>query len=728
MMKAIRLGLGLAAGYLALLWLALSVPAQAAPIPQSGAGVLNSSAAPSPEAVISQQSTLVLTATVGSSPTTCGITRTLQVRRDTVVYPCFAVENRGVITLSLHRIASQRQGVITDSLPLTLGPGAATNTLGLGLVLTDVTSFDVTDLVTWTARTLTPTQLFTATDRFTIDVITPTLSIYKTVGIDRTTCPATQNLRVPTGSTVYYCLRVENQGDEAFTRHELVDAALNLDATLIYTVPPGATWVITSGVLADLGVNGSLLQRANVNAPFTNTVTLTSSTASGLSARAASTATIDVGTTTVVFTKTVGTEPEVCSHTANMSLPLGTPLYYCVSILNTGVVTLTRHSLSEPNLAIDITFDYPLPPGELLTITNRVLTETLGQLAVFGPFNYSGAYPAVVNNSMTYSATSTEGDGVTSSAATQVNPPPTATPTHTPAPRPANTNTPFPTNTPGPTNTPIPPTPSPTPTFTPETPTATPTRSYAVSALATPTPTPLSQAAAQATAEAAMMATATMQSSMAQTDPLSPDVALMTGTPDASAPISPLPGGQPDAAALAVAAEELSEEAMNGEGVPPVETAVPISSTEATPPVVVIVVTEPPDPPDGSLDPLRPVVPPTPTPTPDYLLAAATAIDAMVAAAGWIWFLTGSLIFFLTAGVVAGFFLRYQGVEHFELEPWADEAYGLTEMDVGMGEGADDEFIGREFIFTGEEFTGEAGPDVARGEPDEDDEWPAHLP
>lgn len=707
-MKPIQLGIWLAIGLLGLLWLALSAPIQAAQI--DAAPLLQADgpeSSPGAEVVISQQPELVLTTTVGSVVATCGVTRTIQVRRNTLVYPCYTVENRGAITLTLHRIASQRQGVITDSFPLTLAPGMVTNTVALGFVLTDVTAFDVTDLVTWTAQaaqTVTPTQPITRTDRIVIDVITPTLSVVKTVGIDRAGCPATQNLRVPTGSTVYYCLRVENQGDEALTRHELVDGPLNLRATVAYTVRPGRTWVITSGVLAELGVNGSL-QRANVNAPFTNTVTLTSTTASGISARAASTASISVGTTTVVFTKTVGLDPNECSPSSTFSLPLDRSLFYCVSILNTGEVTLTSHTLSEPNLAIDVTFDYALAPGALLTITNRVLTETLGQFALFGPFEYSGRYPNVVNNTMRYTGLSTEGTNVTSSSATQVTAPPTATPTFTPSPRPPSTNTPFPTNTPGPTSTPVPATATPTPTFTPQTPTATPTRSYAVSSLTTPTSTPLSAAAVEATAQAASAATATsMATSMAtlQESAAQPDSALATpdgqvitegvteGVTETGPALPVVPGEQ----ALGEAGDEVAEG--------PAATT-PSPTVSATPAIVVIVVTDTPTP-STPLDPLRPVVPPPPTATPDYLMAAATAIDAMAAAAGWIWFLVGSLVFFITAGIVAGFFFGSQGAQRFDLEPGEDEAFWLPE----------DAYL----------------PDAPLGsdELDEDDEWPAHLP
>ncbi|RIK37253.1 MAG: hypothetical protein DCC57_21795 [Chloroflexi bacterium] len=97
-----------------------------------------------------------------------------------------------------------------------------------------------------------------------------------------------------------------------------------------------------------------------------------------------------------------------------------------------------------------------------------------------------------------------------------------------------------------------------------------------------------------------------------------------------------------------------------------------------TPALVVVVVTntpeaetsgaETPEPLPGQLPPgQRPVVPPTATPTPDYVMFAATMLDSFLLTAGWIWFLAGSLIFFVAAGVVAGLFFRQQERRRFDL-------------------------------------------------------------
>ena len=130
-----------------------------------------------------------------------------------------------------------------------------------------------------------------------------------------------------------------------------------------------------------------------------------------------------------------------------------------------------------------------------------------------------------------------------------------------------------------------------------------------------------------------------------------------------------------------------------GEGVPGGMMATETVSVLAseTPEVVVLVVTNTPDPalallPDGQ----RPIVYPTPTATADYVMAAARTVDTAVTTFGWLWFLVGSLIFFVTAGIVAGFFFRQAEVNRYELvdpdfwleeEPLADR--DLTQPEAG---------------------------------------------
>jgi hypothetical protein len=641
-MNAIRLGVAVALGCLALLWAVVRVSAQpSTPQPETGG-----------EVQISQAAVLALTATVGINPTVCPVTPTATVRAGTPVHPCYTIQNRGTEALTLHRVESARLGVITATLALTLAPGSLMHTVGLGLVLTDSSNVDAVDTVTWTAQTANAGATVVVTRQTRIDIVAPTAGLIKTVGTDRNACPVTTALSVGAGQTAAYCLTLENRGDITFTRHSLTDTPLGINGSFAYTLAPGGRLAIPAASLGSFGLSGSL--QRTVNGTFANTAFYTASTTVGLAASASAAARVDVGNATVQFLKTVGTDPNACPTTTSITAPPGSQLYYCVTIRNTGGLSLTHHALTEPNLAIDLSFDYTIPPGGELVITNQVL-QTLGQPVLFGPFEFSNVFPTVVNNTMNYVGTAINGAQVSNAALTSATFPPTPTATFTRTPRPTSTLVPVPTWTPS--ITPIPPTPTETwtPTWTPETPTATPTRSYAISLLETPTPsapTPFPQFGQIDPALAAQYATATAAAFL-----VSP---LATPTPEIpileqAAPVAQLPPTE---------TPFLTPIPTETPTLPPT----PPATATPTPEVVYIVVTEAPS--------ATPVPPPTPlpaSPTPDVLLTAAKTFDAMAAAAGWIWFLAGSLVFFVTAGIVAGLFFWQQESRRYDLllpEDW----------------------------------------------------------
>ena len=134
----------------------------------------------------------------------------------------------------------------------------------------------------------------------------------------------------------------------------------------------------------------------------------------------------------------------------------------------------------------------------------------------------------------------------------------------------------------------------------------------------------------------------------------------------------------------------------------PTETAGPTPTV--TPIVALVVVTNTPIPTQ------RPIEYPSPTPTADSVLFAAQVLDNFVAAAGWIWFLGGSLVFFVVAGIIAGLSFRRQERRRFDLEE-ADE----TER--------------HDFWAEEKESSGPGGRrGAASAQADEDDDWPESLP
>ena len=706
-MKSLQLSLVVAIALCALLWSTLWVMAQSEPEP-----AIDPVADATVEASAVEAVGLAITATVGRDPNGCSTFRTVEVLANTTVYYCYTLRHTGGTddpALTVHDVRTSRRVNRTDlSLPVTPGATVAvTQGFRDGFnFLTDTTNVDVANVVTWTARTNSGSQ-FTATSISHINVVTPALNVVTTVGQDRASCPSAGTLRVPSGQNVAFCVRVQNQGDITFTNHILTGTQPTINATFAYSLAPGASVEIYPDVLDNFGSSGSLEQN-NVTGPFDNRVTYTARTATGLSVTKVSTASVDVGNTTVRFTKTVSTKPEDCSGNANVTVPPGTRVYYCAIIINTGVVPLTQHQLTEQHLSIDVKFEYDLQPEQTLTVTNDFLARH-NEPIVFGPFEINPIYGNVINNTMTYSATSSDGLQVSASAASTAQYPPTPTPTRTDEPDPTSTNTPPPTGTPTSTSIPVPPTETHTPTFTPETPSPTPTHSYAISSLATPTPRAQSstmqqgmpqqdfgqqptQAVAQLPAQEPALATATQLAIDATATTIALEAtatqaildSAATATFQASSPLATPTLPFPDGGEAGL---------PTGEGVPGGMMATETVSVLAseTPEVVVLVVTNTPDPalallPDGQ----RPIVYPTPTATADYVMAAARTVDTAVTTFGWLWFLVGSLIFFVTAGIVAGFFFRQAEVNRYELvdpdfwleeEPLADR--DLTQPEAG---------------------------------------------
>lgn len=67
--------------------------------------------------------------------------------------------------------------------------------------------------------------------------------------------------------------------------------------------------------------------------------------------------------------KTVGLNPAGCSATPSIEAPVGSTVYFCVTIRNSGAVTFTHHQLSDAQLGVALDFAAVLPPGAAVQIT-----------------------------------------------------------------------------------------------------------------------------------------------------------------------------------------------------------------------------------------------------------------------------------------------------------------------------------------------------------------------
>ncbi|MCL4869766.1 MAG: hypothetical protein KJ063_12435 [Anaerolineae bacterium] len=86
----------------------------------------------------------------------------------------------------------------------------------------------------------------------------------------------------------------------------------------------------------------------------------------------------------VGLTKTVGTDAAACAPTANIAVATGTDVHFCLTITNSGFVTVTNHTIADPTLGIQVTIPYTLSPGASVALTSTVI-PALGPVTVNAP-------------------------------------------------------------------------------------------------------------------------------------------------------------------------------------------------------------------------------------------------------------------------------------------------------------------------------------------------------
>ncbi|NJN54244.1 MAG: hypothetical protein HC804_05470 [Anaerolineae bacterium] len=221
----------------------------------------------------------------------------------------------------------------------------------------------------------------------------PGIHLAKTVGTDHGSCATDSSIAVPAGTAVFYCYRVTNTGTISLTRHDLEDSEMGVIFTdFPYTLLPGASAFITqtTTILTDT-VNSATWTAYNPGP-----TDVVSSTA---------VATVTLAIPSIRLDKTVGTDHSTCATTSEITVDVGTAVFYCYSITNTGAVTLTRHDLQDSELGVILTnFPYTLLPGAtaFITQTTTILTHTVNTATwtayTPGPLNVAtSADTAIVN-------------------------------------------------------------------------------------------------------------------------------------------------------------------------------------------------------------------------------------------------------------------------------------------------------------------------------------------
>ncbi len=636
---------------------------------------------------------LVARLTVGANPNRCATTTAITVPEDSEIFYCLRVTNASGITLTRHNIQSNQiliggKPLIQSIANLYLPPGQTITFDGdylrsIGfqdpLFFRQIATTDIGPVVvTFTAYNDDLGVQVSASPTVTVYVGQTGLRVNNYINILPSACLPQSAVTMNTGQEVYYCIQLTNTGAVTLTHHVLNleyprrptstdGSAVEIDrGEFSYPLGPSKTLVLRADALASSGLtitDGFRLGPFTVVQTSTLPLKVESSNAENYKATASVTPTINVPENSFTLDMAVNLSTLLCQPPqGGTTFNFGNRLLYCIRIQNRGVTPLTSHrfemkvyrpssvdtSLLHSNT---VAFDHELKQNQFLDITANFLTSTKGIATnILGPLTIT--LPVQPTNRLVASVIYTASNPALSLVFRQaftlsvpVQAPPTATPTSTSLPTAIPTATPVP-NGAAPLGTSTPFTaPTPTDTVTP----------IAVSVLAAPAAT-----------------TSLLVRSVTNPVPGQPVSPLLADGSTAPVFDSNLATPTPTVDMLALAAVETNDALVAAQAAAqwtPTETVTPFATE-----------TETATPSETPTDTATPTETPTPTITqrplenPTALPPAAVgsvmgqALAAAVTAAGWVWFALGSLVFFGTAGIVAGLSFRQGEQRRYRLD------------------------------------------------------------
>jgi hypothetical protein len=310
---------------------------------------------------------LQFTKSVGVNPSTCATTDSVSVLVGSKVVYCFRATNTGNTPLRLHSVTDSQLGPLLVTYPYVLNPYST-----LQFTTTATAYVTATHVATWTAWVnATPYgPSAVRSDSATVYVLpNPARSeLTKTVGIVGGVCAEKSAIRVPSGTSVYYCYRVRNAGPIVLPRHLLYDD--EIDAPILpnnggngflYDFAAGETLSTL-----DLGINVSTV----VTKTTTNVALWESYVNDVLYAQDLDQATVFVHNAQIDATLRVG-PPGGCSGGPTWLAQVGESYAWCLILQNTGDIPLTQHIVDIPALGIvDLPIAQTLAPSATLTLNS----------------------------------------------------------------------------------------------------------------------------------------------------------------------------------------------------------------------------------------------------------------------------------------------------------------------------------------------------------------------
>ncbi len=580
---------------------------------------------------------MTIAKTVNNTRTGCANSG-LAVNAGTTVYYCITIVKSGTLPLVTHRLIDPALGIdvpldapITDNQPVVI---TADQVPALNKTITENFTNTAT-LTSYTAEGIAVTAQAAAH----VVLGSAAIVVTDTLGTTANECSNVTTLTVATGSNVYHCIRIKNQGTIPLRYHRINIPLFGLNKIVTQTLQAGAVLTVTSNTLPEL--------RRTISTQEASTANVTSTSVNRVVAQDTATTQVNVGTATLTVIKYPQRAPNTCNKDTALNVVSNEQFYYCLVVRNNGQLPLVSHNFSEPGFQLTGSFSYTLGAGQILTLTNQFFANNLQVNSTLGPFRTA----VNLNHTLTYIARTTTNTAVNAPATAPVNivlPTPTRTTAPTAIPTFTPTITPIPTETP----TPIP---TPTPTNVVLSLPATPTSPFNLNSIESPTPG--IPGAAQNLGFDSPVATpfaptpafidfaATTVALTVEADATATSLALFSTSPLPTATETPTPTP-----------------------IPLLPTAT-LPTENPTPTVLAVIIATP-----TLLPPMG-----TPAPIADYLNLMAGVLAVSTATLGWIWFLVGSIIFFAVAGIFAGLTFRQQERHRYDTATREEDDFPLLD-------------------------------------------------
>ena len=587
------------------------------------------------------------------------------------VYLCVTLTNASSITLTQHHVSIPGFGIdfVVDK---PLGPSGTTSST-IRITSTDsgatamapklsaptVTSRAYITSTNATSSTAASLSVSAITEPVVVTGPAASVQMQKMINTVPDPCGSSSTLNnVSYGQTFYYCLILINSASLTYTDHVFTEPALKIAGSFNAELRPGGRITVTNNYLSGLNVTPFL-------GPFTATTSINTTmayTASnpGVGYRAVTSASSSVSVLTPTPTNTGAPTP------TNTPIPFDTPIspptFTPIPATPTPTWTWTPSPTPTPSPTVLI-FSTPggVAPTPYPTLAGMPAGMPPGVQASTQPNQFVSPLDPLAATTQAQTAFSTpvlDPFGATATAQAQFT--------------------------------------FPTPVLDPFGATATAQAQFAF-------PTPVLDP---------FGATATAQTQSAFTSPLI-DPFSATGTAEAQLALSaPLPDAlaatataQIDSFVATALAQAATVTAAVGNSQLAAASATALALAVVPPgQYITVTATFTPEPPSGPTQ--RPVEQPTPGPTVDARSFFVRVLDSAGATVALLWFLGGSVLFFITAGVLAGLSFRAKEQARFALEPAETEAPYTVHSETGTPE------------------TPETPPNTSKA----DDNWPESLP